>query len=291
MDTLVGETGAPWTDAEIEATVATYFQMLRTQELGQALNKAEHNRRLQTRIPARSRAAIEFKHANISAVLMEVYDAPPLRGYLPRFNYQSDLVIPVGLALAADRVLDEAALRNVQSVVETPLLDSYDAFVVDAPSRTGRKVREPRKDWSSVLPVKRDYLQREALNRSLGFAGEHLVMEYEARRLHNLGARTLAERIEHVSQTRGDGLGHDVLSFETDGRERFIEVKTTAYLAETPFFISPNEAAFSDAHAEQFHLYRVFDFRQTPRMFMLPGAVSTHSRLDPVSYRATLLAR
>mgnify|MGYP007086603040 CR=1 FL=1 len=80
MKTVGGETGAPWTDAEIEATVATYFQMLRTQELGQALNKAEHNRRLQARIPARSRGAIEFKHANISAVLMEVYDAPPLRG-------------------------------------------------------------------------------------------------------------------------------------------------------------------------------------------------------------------
>ena len=145
MDIVEGETGSPWTDAEIEATVATYFQMLRTQELGQALNKAEHNRRLQARIPARSRGAIEFKHANISAVLMEVYDAPPLRGYLPRFNYQSDLVIPVGHALAADRVLDEAALRNVQSAVETPLLDSYDAFVVDAPSRTGRRSASRRR--------------------------------------------------------------------------------------------------------------------------------------------------
>ena len=291
MDNVEGETGSPWTEAEIEATVATYFQMLRTQELGQTLNKAEHNHRLQSRIPARTRGAIEFKHANISAVLMEVYDAPQLRGYLPRFNYQSDLVIPVGRALAVDRVLDEAALRNVQSAVETPLLDSYDAFVVDVPLRATRKLREPRKDWSTVVPIKRDYLQREAANRSLGLAGEALVLEYEARRLHALGARGLADRVEHVSQTRGDGLGHDILSFETDGRERFIEVKTTAYLAETPFFVSPNEAAFSDAHAEQFHLYRVFDFRQSPRMFVLPGAVGAHCRLDPVSFRATLLAR
>lgn len=291
MNTVEDETGSPWTEAEIEAVIATYFQMLRTQELGQALNKAEHNRRLQALIPARSRGAIEFKHANISAVLMEIYDAPQLRGYLPRFNYQSDLVIPVGHALAADRVLDEAALRNVESAVEVPLLDNYEALVVDVPTRSARKVREPRKDWSTVVPVKRDYLQREARNRSLGFAGEQLVMEYEARRLHALSARSLADRIEHVSQTRGDGLGHDILSFETDGRERFVEVKTTAYLAETPFFVSPNEADFSDAHAEQFHLYRLFDFRQSPRMFVLPGAVGAHCRLDPVSYRATLLAR
>lgn len=291
MDIAEGEAGSPWSAAEIEATVATYFQMLRTQELGQSLNKAEYNRRLQERLPARSRGAIEFKHANISAVLMEIYDAPQLRGYLPRFNYQSDLVVPVGQALAADRVLDEAALRNVQSSVEPPLLDSYDAFVVDVPARPTRRLRESRTDWSTVVPVKRNYLQREAFNRSLGLAGEALVLEYEARRLHALGARTLSERVEHVSQTRGDGLGHDILSFETDGRERYIEVKTTAYLAETPFFISPNEAAFSDAHAEQFHLYRLFDFRHSPRMFVLPGAVGTHCRLDPVSFRATLLAR
>lgn len=70
--------------------------MLRTQELGQALNKTAHNRQLKERLPARSLGAIEFKHANISAVPMDIYDAPPLRGYVPPFNYQGDLVDAVG---------------------------------------------------------------------------------------------------------------------------------------------------------------------------------------------------
>ena len=39
----------------------------------------------------------------------------------------------------------------------------------------------------------------------------------------------LAARVDRVSETRGDGLGYDVLSFETSGRERLIEVKTTNY--------------------------------------------------------------
>jgi hypothetical protein len=289
LDILEGETGSPWTAAEIEATVATYFQMLRTQELGQVLNKAEHNRRLQERIPARSRGAIEFKHANISAVLMDLYDTPAVRGYLPRSNYQSDLIGVVGRVLAEDRVLDEAALRNVESAAEPPLLDNFDTLLVDPPQRAGKKVREPRKNWSAVLPIKRDYLQREARNRSLGLAGELLVMEYEAHRLHALGARSLVDKVEHVSRDRGDGTGYDILSFEADGRERFIEVKTTAYLSETPFFISPNEVEFSDAHANHFHLYRLFNFRQAPQMFVLPGAIGVHCQLDPVSFRATLL--
>ncbi len=259
MDDL--EAGTPWTSDEVEAAVATYFQMLRKQELGQALNKAAHNRRLQTLIPARSRGAIEFKHANISAVLMDIYDAPPLGGYLPRSNYQGALVDAVGRALAEDRVLDEAALHNVEMAAEPQLLTDFDRFVVDSPIPRQR-TRAARKDWAAVIPIKRDYLQREARNRSLGLAGELLVMDYEARRLHSQGAKGLADRIEHVSKHRGDGTGYDIKSFDADGRERFIEVKTTAHVAETPFFISPNEVAFSDAYSPQFHLYRLFAFRK-----------------------------
>ena len=174
---------------------------------------------------------------------------------------------------------------------EPLLLESYEDFLVDPPLHAGKKVREKRKDWSGVVPIKRDYLQREARNRSLGLAGELLVMEYEAQRLHNLGARSLADKVEHVSKSRGDGAGYDILSFETDGQERFIEVKTTAYIAETPFFVSPNEVDFSDVHHARFHLYRLFDFRRKPQMFVLPGFVAAHCSLDPMSYRATLLAR
>lgn len=53
-----GEAGTPWTTVEIEATVQTYFQMLRKQELGQAVNKAEHNRRLQALIPTEPAAPL-----------------------------------------------------------------------------------------------------------------------------------------------------------------------------------------------------------------------------------------
>lgn len=219
---------------------------------------------------------------------MEFYDAPPVRGYLPRANYQHDLIQAVGDALATDRIFDEAAIRNVQMHAEVPLMAHYDDFLVDAPVRV-RKVREQQKHWHARAPIRRDYLQREAQNRSLGLAGEFLVMDYEARRLHALGARMLADRIEHVAKDLGDGLGFDILSFEQDGRERHIEVKTTAYIAETPFFISPNEVQFSEDNDASFHLYRIFDFRNKPQMFVLPGAVPAHCALDPVSFRATLL--
>lgn len=84
-------------------------------------------------------------------------------------------------------------------------------------------------------------------------------------------------------------MGFDILSFDGDGRERYIEVKTTAYVPETPFFVSPNEVDFSDAHADQFHLYRLFSFREKPQMFTLPGSVAATCLLETANYRATPL--
>lgn len=288
METELGETGRPWTLEEVELTVATYFAMLRADLLGQTLNKSEHNRRLQARIPARNLSSIEYKHRNISAVLLDL-GLPPLTGYKPLPNYQRLLVEVVAAALSADRQLDSAAIRQVETPAEAPMLENFDGFVVDVPAPP-KRVAERRREWVDRVPVKRDYLARESNNRALGLAGEVLVMEYEARRLHELGARVLADRIEHVSVSRGDGPGFDILSFDGDGRERFIEVKTTAYVAETPFFVSPNEVDFSAARADQFHLYRLFEFRKRPRMFVLPGHIAAHCSLDTVSFRASLLA-
>lgn len=283
-----GTTGAAWTETEVEATVAAYFQMLRMQELGQTPNKTEHNRRLQQLLPARNRGSIEYKHRNISAVL-NLYGAQTLSGYKPLANFQQMLVGLVGKALERDRVFDEAAIRRVETPAERPMLEDFRNFLVDVPRPPTVAIAERNLDWIRRTPIKRDYLEREARNRSLGLAGELLVMEYEARRLHDLGAKKYADRIDHVSRTKGDGAGFDILSYDGDGRERFIEVKTTAYVAETPFFITPNEVSFSSEQSDQFHLYRLFAFREKPQMFTLPGSVAANCLLDPVSFRATLL--
>lgn len=285
-----GVEGRAWTRREVELVVGVYLHMLRMQLMGQTPNKAEHNRQLQAMLPVRSKASIEYKHCNISAVLVEL-GVPPLNGYKPLFNYQQLLVPVVSEAIGKDGRLDEAALRQVETPAEAPLLESFERFVV-APPEGQRLSTYGRAGQVRDRPlVVRDYLQREAHNRSLGSAGEDLVMHYEAQRLHAAGSRALADRIEHVSKSKGDGAGFDILSFETDGRERFIEVKTTAYMPETPFYVSRNELSFSTEKAGQFHLYRLFNFRQRPQMFMLAGALDSNCRLDPISYRAEVMAR
>jgi hypothetical protein len=95
----------------------------------------------------------------------------------------------------------------------------------DPDDRTPRFKESPDR----VGRVSQNYLEIEARNRSLGRAGEELVVRFEHERLWAAGKRKLAERIDHVAVSQGDGLGYDILSFETDGRERLIEVKTTRF--------------------------------------------------------------
>ncbi|MDP3423161.1 MAG: DUF3883 domain-containing protein [Burkholderiaceae bacterium] len=275
-----------WSNEEVEAIVADHLQMLTLELAGQSYSKAEHRRRLQGKLNQRPEASIEFKHCNISAVLIQL-GFPYIRGYKPRSNYQAMLVDVVTGQLQQRSLLDQAALAAVQQPAVTPLGADFAHTVTQAPVRQ-LKVAEVQPEWQWNKPgIKRDYLEREAQNQSLGLAGEEFVLQFEHWRLNAIGQCALADRVEHVAQSKGDGLGYDVLSFEPDGRERFIEVKTTAFGKDTPFFVSKNELSFSRTAAQQFHLYRLFEFRKQPRLFDLAGEISNHCLLDPVSYRAS----
>ena len=131
-----------------------------------------------------------------------------------------------------------------------------------------------------------DYLQREALNRSLGDAGEALVMEYERARLLRAEKDRLARNVERVSKSVGDHAGYDIRSYDVTGHDRFVEVKTTRYGKLTPFYISAGEVRFCGANLHAYRLYRLFNFRKGPKLFILPGDVRRHVRLNVANYRA-----
>lgn len=275
----------PWSRTEVEAIVGDYFHML-TQELaGQTYSKTAHRRALARQLDNRNDGSIERKHQNISAILIEL-GCPYIAGYKPLGNFQSLLYEVVSRRVREDEVFDRAARSAAEQPAIPPLETDFEDVLVDAPKvERGTERREPEY-WANAHGIVRDYLEREARNRSLGDAGEAFVVAYERARLHAIGEPRLSDRVEHVAKTKGDGLGYDVLSFEPDGRERFIEVKTTAFGKQTPFYVSRREVAFSKEFSSQFRLCRVFEFRRAPRMFQLSGAVSANCLLDPVNYLA-----
>lgn len=273
-----------WTQLEVEAIVADYLQMLALELSGQKFSKSQHRSRLKVKLNGRSDGSIEFKHCNISAVMLDL-GFPSIQGYRARFNYQTLLAEVVTAQVQGKYELDQIALAAVQQPAVTPSTPDFAKVKAHAPVKQHRACQpEAPHIFKSV---KRDYLAREAANESLGIAGEEFVVQFEHWRLFQLGQSRLADKVEHVAKTKGDGLGYDVLSFETDGKERLIEVKTTAFGRETPFFVSNGEIALSKQAGDQFHLYRLFEFRKAPRMFDLPGQLDHHCVLDPLTYRAS----
>lgn len=247
---------------------------------GQHYNKAAHRRALLSKLNNRSEGSVERKHQNTSAILL-ANGCPYISGYKPLGNYQNLLREIVEQRLAQDQQFDNAALMATAIPALVPLPEDFSKTIVEPPS-FALSSREPSpKDY---IPFKRDYLEREAKNASLGLAGEEFVLQYEYFRLRNCGQKNLAEKLDHVSKSKGDGLGYDILSFEPNGQERFIEVKTTSFGKETPFYISRGEVAFAQENQDQYHLYRLFDFRRDPRMFELPGPVDRHCIMNPMTY-------
>lgn len=279
-------TQVPWSREEVEAAVADYLHMWMLEQAGQSYSKTEHRNALLPKLNNRTPAAVDLKHQNISSILME-HGWQNIPGYKPRGNYQHLLADVVAERIMGDRKFDRAAESAADQPAEVPLIKTLDGVLVEPPSLSPSVRSERAPYFVAGKPIlKRDYLDREARNASLGKAGEEFVLSFEQRRLHDLGQKKLADKVEHVSATQGDGLGFDVRSFDESGRERFIEVKTTAWGKQTPFFISRNELDFAKAFPEQFHLYRVFEFRKSPHLFDLPGAVERNCLLDPVSYQA-----
>jgi hypothetical protein len=275
-----------WSREEVGAAVADYFVMLSKELRGEPYSKAEHNRQLQPMLAARNRGSIERKHQNISAVLIEL-GYPYIDGYKPLHNYQALLLAVVEERLAGAARLHQTIAATVEAQVQaTPPVSDILSIMVPPPVREeGARPLYDRAVSRGSKP-RRNYLELEARNQSLGRAGEDLVLRFEHERLWRVGKGSLADHIEHVARTRGDYLGYDIRSFEEDGRDRLIEVKTTRFGAMTPFFASRNEVDVSEERQSDYHLYRLFSFRERPRLFTLGGSLRNSCQLEPFSYSA-----
>lgn len=271
-----------WSDSENDAIVADYFAML-GELAGHTVNKAERNRELQALIK-RGRGSIEYKHQNISAILLSLGETW-IAGYKPAFNFQ--------------RSLEQAVLR---------WLDAHPGWITRAPSTMAAKemaesaalwigppptmsnAPEPKETEQAMAIARRyDVAARDRRNRALGRAGEELIVEHERRNLTNMGRGDLAKLVRWVSDLDGDGVGYDIASFRPDGSNRLIEVKTTNGWERTPFHISSNELAVAEERRAEWCLLRLWNFSRAPRAFELYPPLEAHVALTPTSFRATLL--
>jgi Domain of unknown function (DUF3883) len=263
-----------WTNLECELIVADYFSMLSMELRGVQYKKSEHRRNLLPLLNARSEGSIEFKHQNISAVLIRL-GQPYIKGYLPRFNIQQLLAEKViGYLKQHTSIEQQFKLFADNSQIVTPTSVDFNRWQVNPPTTTEVKpplnmINEPGLIYLNN-PIKTNYLEREQQNSRLGELGEELVLEYERWQLKKLGRDNLAKQVTWVSKDN-DRAGYDILSWKVDGSQKYIEVKTTKLGKETPFFFSKGELLFSQRSADDYHLYRVFNFTTNANFFSKQG--------------------
>ena len=265
-----------WTDEELDLIVSDYFLMLNDEVVGLPFNKAAHNRLLRDKID-RSASSIEFKHRNISAVL-EKLGLRNIKGYFPAQNFQTAIVDAIERYLIANPMA-----QHPESLV-TGFSEQAQLFVGSPP--TLLPILPMRKDIERIVrkfnPVERDFR-----NRKLGREGEELVFHFERQRLRLQNRDDLSKKVKWISQEEGDGAGYDILSFDHQGNERLLEVKTTVGSDITPFYITRNELSLSSERPEAFRLCRVFDFSMHPQMFELTPPLDNFVHLSPLSYEAS----
>lgn len=106
-----------------------------------------------------------------------------------------------------------------------------------------------------------NYKQKQERNDFVGALGEKFAHRYELWRLRDHD--DLRNKVSHVS-TEDDTLGYDISSWNPDGTERLVEVKSTQGPLETRFFISANELSCAQANPDTYVILRVGNLKGEP---------------------------
>ena len=199
----------------------------------------------------------------------ETTDKVVMREFLCSANYfdgflDSNLdVNDINNLLSVDN-LDEGVIENI---VDNKVRRKNSGSVRDINNTTSVKIIEfpdtfKENNSKNNVPSVRLYNFEKINKRNIekGNKAEELIMEFERLRLAELGYNNLIEKIEHVSKTKGDGLGYDILSYDIIDSNIvpiYIEVKGTTLDESSPFDITKNELEIAKIHGKNYKIYRV----------------------------------
>lgn len=166
---------------------------------------------------------------------------------------------------------DEAvkAVRDAKGVQTTTILNKPILTITPVPSNGFNALLAKSYSFRGVTI---DYDAEQKRNKHTGDSGESLVISHEKKILENLGLFDLANKVKKVK----DGKGYDVISFEPNGDKKYIEVKTTSGMSIRPFIMTDNEWEFMLRHADNYHLYRIYEYNSEQnqgKMYCLSGSL------------------
>lgn len=166
-----------------------------------------------------------------------------------------------------------SSIRQEESPVENDLYN-YNSVAEEVhlsikPPKSGEKeIKETPDTLRSNKST--DYIEKQQFNSGIGEKGEKLVLQNEIAKLKKWGLSDgLIQKVRRVS-LESDDYGYDILSFDKEGREHYIEVKTTTKdVKKFSFIITQNELEKAKKYAEHYSVAIVFDILDRPKIWYM----------------------
>ncbi|MBR5874735.1 MAG: DUF3883 domain-containing protein [Oscillospiraceae bacterium] len=195
-----------------------------------------------------------------------------------------NIILPTNFNETSDDAVEYAS-KEISITVD---VSNITITKVEAPLLKKKKTRSGKKLGTKDI----NYTRRYKNLKKIGDIGELLAIETEKRRLVAEGRPDLADRIEHVACTIGDGLGYDILSFEQVGAdycEKYIEVKSTTGSKNKPFDITANEVEVSEEKGQHYSIYRFYGLSSAAkemRYYECRGPIKENFTLEATAFKA-----
>jgi hypothetical protein len=147
--------------------------------------------------------------------------------------------------------------------IESLKFDFVDLQTNEFPESKGKKKNKG---------TKIDYSNRSKKFKRIGDRGEQIVLRAERQFLKKNGKKNLADLVDQISE-RDDSVGYDIKSYELDGTEKLIEVKSTLRkIGKSNVFLSANELQVAE-NEKNYYFYIIYEVgTKRPKIWKVKGS-------------------
>ena len=178
------------------------------------------------------------------------------------------------------------------SVLDEPITEVAEEIelnIADNPTMVSKN-----KSISNKVRAKEDinYSEQQTISQKIGDRGEELVLRNEIEKTKGWGLpnETLS-KVRRVS-LESDDYGFDILSFDQEGNERYLEVKTTKTNGKNfSFILTRNEFETAKYYGKRYSFVIVFDILSNPRIWYMgnPFVEEPYKvKIQPTQYRVDI---
>ncbi|MCD1116958.1 DUF3883 domain-containing protein [Chryseobacterium turcicum] len=149
-----------------------------------------------------------------------------------------------------------------------PPIESLKFDYVDLQTNELTEPKEKRTEKETKI----DYSNRSKKFKRIGDRGEQIVLRAERQFLKKNGKMDLAKLVDQISE-RDDSVGYDIKSYDLDGTEKLIEVKSTLRkIGKSNIFLSANELQVAE-NEKNYYFYIVYEVGSTrPKIWRIKSS-------------------